>query len=394
MPERSPCPRGAASHATRLVAAVLAAALILPTAGCGLDAFRDPVDRAVKAIDQAIDDIRNDNTRWQAALREVADRLPKEVQGTVRNEVTQLVQRSIATAGVEFRCNADFLASRAIQGLQRVRAMLKKQPTEPVHPWVCHMIPSVIDLNEPADGRAKVEIAGYDMDRKDHNQKPLRAVLFSDQTGQSTEMKEERIGRASHYVVNLNVRGEDFEQQLRQLKISKIRLFWGDALQGSNEVLVIPGRAQVKTETAPLGEIDHTPKHTGGDEDFDVDGDEPMSFTVRGESKATENQILVRAYMRAREDRPDFTTVESESDWQIAYHAPAGWRIVSASPVGESKRSGSITDHDVRVESLPQGEVVMRFEVSGDRSGDEAGSHTRVKVSFNPVAVKLEEITP
>jgi hypothetical protein len=396
MSKRSLPARTAVAAATTTRRAVLMAsiALFLPVAGCNLD-IATPVDRAVNEIDQAIAQIERDSTRWQAVLQQLAEQFPKDIQGTVRNEVTQLAQRSVAAVGIEFRCNADFLADRAIQGLRRVRAMLLKQTPEPVRPSVCHMIPSVVDLNEAADSRAKIEIAGYDMDRRDAAGKPLRVVLFSDQTGESMEMPEERIGRATHYVVNLNVRGDDFDQLLRQRKVSKIRLLWGDALQGQNEVLVIPRGPQQKTITpVGLGKVTFVPRRTDGDADFDTDDDEHMTFRVSAETRLQGDDIQVRAFMHAREPRPDHTTVEGWSRWETAWTAPAGWRIVSVTPLGSSTRAGRITDHSIRKELLPEGEIVNRFEIYGDRDGDEAGSYTRVEAHFNAVTVRLEEVNP
>src|SRR4030095_3371788 len=78
-------------------------------AGCGIGKIADSVNDAVGVIDQGITTIDHDSTKWQATLQEVADKLPKDIQSTIRNEMDQLVARSIARAGVEFRCYADFL---------------------------------------------------------------------------------------------------------------------------------------------------------------------------------------------------------------------------------------------------------------------------------------------
>lgn len=387
-----------AVRARRLIAVVVAAlGLMLLSAGCGLGSAVDrAVDQAVNQIDRGIDTIRNDSTKWQSTLKEVSEKLPEDVQTTIRTEMNQLVARSIAKTGVEFRCDTDFLAARAVQGLQRIRALLTNKPVETIKPTVCHAVPEVLNINEPAPTRSSILLAGYDMDRQDKNGKLLRVVLFSDQTGEQVELGEDRVARTTHYVVNLNVDGADFEKLLRDRKISKIRVSWDDPAQTSNlsEILVIPRKAKTRTITAALGEMTHNPTHIGGDGDFDTDDDEHMSFRVIGQSEKTDTQIRVRAFMRAREERSDWTTVDSWSDWQIAYQAPAGWAIKSVTPLGQSERAGNITDHRVRSESLSQGEVVNRFDVFGDREGDEAGSHTRVKVYFNPVEVALEEVLP
>src|SRR5262245_12603224 len=292
--------------------------------------------------------------------------------------MTQLVERSIAKTGIEFRCNVDFLAQRAKQGLERIKAMLLNQQPPSSSPSFCQVSPGSLDINAPPQSRSTVELAGYDMDRPDQKGRPLKIVLFSDQTGESVDISEGRIGRTTHYLVTLNVAGSDLETLIRNKHISKLRVSWNDSAAGLPEVLVIQRVAQRKTVIVPLGEITHVPSRAGGDADFDTDGGNPLDYSVTGESQLSGDKIMVRAHMRGRERQPDNTTVDSWTNWQVAYNAPPGWKIVSFSPSGASSRSGSITDHGVLALKLPQGEVVSRFDIFGDRDNEEAGSYTRV----------------
>ena len=371
---------------------ILLAALVL--SDCGIGKITNSIDQAVNVIDRGIDNINHDSTRWQSTLREVADQLPKDVQSTIRNEMSQLVERSIAKTGVEFRCDVDFLAQRAKQGLERIKAMLLNQQPGPVSPSFCHVSPGTLNINAPPQSRSTIELAGYDMDQNDQKGHTLKVFLFSDRTGESIPLTEDRIGRTTHYLLTLNVTGSDLETLIRNKQISKLRVSWNDTAAGLPEVLVIQRVAQRKTVTVPLGEITHVPSRAGGDADFDTDGGNPLDYSVTGESRVDGNRILVRVHLRGRERQPDNTTVDSWTDWQVAYNAPLGWKIVSCTPLGGSNRSGSITDHGVLSLKLPQGEVVSRFEIFGDRPDDEAGSYTRVIVFFNPATVVLEELIP
>ena len=371
---------------------ILLAALVL--SDCGIGKITNSIDQAVNVIDRGIDNINHDSTRWQSTLREVADQLPKDVQSTIRNEMSQLVERSIAKTGVEFRCDVDFLAQRAKQGLERIKAMLLNQQPGPVSPSFCHVSPGTLNINAPPQSRSTIELAGYDMDQNDQKGHTLKVFLFSDRTGESIPLTEDRIGRTTHYLLTLNVTGSDLETLIRNKQISKLRVSWNDTAAGLPEVLVIQRVAQRKTVTVPLGEITHVPSRAGGDADFDTDGGNPLDYSVTGESRVDGNRIMVRVHLRGRERQPDNTTVDSWTDWQVAYNAPLGWKIVSCTPLGGSNRSGSITDHGVLSLKLPQGEVVSRFEIFGDRPDDEAGSYTRVIVFFNPATVVLEELIP
>jgi hypothetical protein len=369
---------------------ILLAASVL--SDCGVGKITNSIDQAVNVIDRGIDNINHDSTRWQSTLREVSDQLPKDIQSTIRNEMSQLVERSIAKTGVEFRCDVDFLAQRAKQGLERIKAMLLNKQPVPVSPSFCHVSPGTLNINAPPQSRSTIELAGYDMDQNDQKGHALKVFLFSDRTGESIPFTEDRIGRTTHYLLTLNVTGADLETLIRNKQISKLKVSWNDTAAGLPEVLVIQRVAQRKTVTVPLGEITHIPSHAGGDADFNTSGSDPLDYSVTGESRVDGNRILVRIHMRGRERKPDNTTVDSWTDWQAAYNAPLGWKIVSCTPVGASNRSGSITDHGVLTLKLPQGEVVNRFDIFGDRENTEAGSYTRVIVYFNPVTVVLEEL--
>jgi hypothetical protein len=363
--------------------------------GCGLGKVEDSINDAVGVVDQGITTIDHDSTKWQATLQEVADKLPKDIQSTIRNEMDQLVARSIARAGVEFRCNADFLAQRAVQGLKRVKAMLLNQRPDPIKPSFCQVSPEVLNLNEPVKSRQTILIAGYDMDQVDKSAHPLGVVLFSDKSGLQVKLEEARIGRTTHYSIALNVAGADFEQLLRTKQISKLRVVWGDNPPGLPEALIVPKEAQSVTKPNVLiGEISYTPPKVSGDRDFNASGDHPMRFTVRAESKIEGSKIMVRVRMMAAESQSDWTRVDGWSKWQTAYTAPVGWKIKSASPLGSSEKSGSIGTHGIRYENLSQGEVVNRFDIYGDTDGQEAGSYTRVIARFTPLTIQLVEVTP
>lgn len=350
-------------------------------------------------IDKAMDDIRNDNTRWQSIVRELGQKLPAEVQSTVRVEMEQLVARSIAKTGEEFRCNVDFMAARAIASLQRIKAMLlnkdANQVFEPVPPSFCQVTPEKLDMNLSAERRQTVDLSGYGFDSKDVTGQPLKVLLVGNSPSESVPLSEDRIGRTTHYHLVLNLAGEDMEKLMAQKGISKIKIAWGDKTEGFPEALIIPRALRtIVKEREPLGEMEYAPPHIEGDKDFNTDDDEPMSVRVIAETQHTDTQILTRVYMKAREERSDWTTAEGWSEPKVAFNAPAGFRIKSVSPVGQTIGQVSIGDRREHPIPHPQGEVAKSFLIYGDRKGDEAGSYTRAKVEFNPTTITLEEIAP
>lgn len=353
----------------------------------------DEIQEAINKIDRGIDVIHGESDKWNSTVRDIADNFPKEAKELVRNELTQLVQRSIMSAGVEFRCETDFLANRAIQGLLRIKAILKKEKPPEIVPSFCQISPSVLDLNVPPASRSTVVIAGYDMDQKDAKNNLLKYVLYSDITKQKIDVDNSRVGRTTHYENIINASGSDWEKMLKDNKITKIQLFWNDTKIDSAEVLIISKKPQKKEIAGVnLGEISLTPKHVRGDADFNVHNDKPMSFHVIGEAKIEDDKIMTRIYMNAREERPDWTQVEAWSEWNTAYTAPHGWKIISFAPQKKSERKGLINQNGARKENLPSGELVTIFNINGDRDGNEAGTWTGVTATFNnQVKIRLEE---
>jgi hypothetical protein len=344
----------------------------------------DQIQQAIDQIDKGVAEIQGESSKWNSTVKDIAENLPKEAKEIVRNELTQLVERSTISVGVEFRCNVDFLANRAIQGLLRIKALLLKQDPPAILPSLCQISPGFLNLNEPVASRSNIVIGGYDMDKKDSHGHGMKYVLFSDATQQKFDMDEARIGRTTHYVNTLNTSGADWEAMLKTRKISKIQMFWNDAKMNAAEILIISKNPQKKEVTADLGSVSFTPPHVGnGDADFNTASDRFMSFRVTAEAKVEDNKIMTRVFMSATEARPDFTEVDGWSDWNVAYTPPDGWKILSFSPNTKSKRSGRITQQGARVENLSPGELVTRFSINGDHDGNEAGSWTSVIARFN-----------
>lgn len=386
---------------TRAKASASLSCAALALAAAALAACPD-VDRGLTAveeleadIDRAISTISNDNTRWRSTLQQLAADVPAEVQSTVRVELQQLADRSVATAGTEIRCNVDFLAHRTIQGLGRIKALLHGGEPSPLPPEVCQASPAILDMNLDRSRRVDVSISGYDMDHTDAEGNRLRFVYVSDaQGGRTLPFPEARTGRTHHYLITLDASGTDFDRFVYSNQVNKIRAEWGGGVEPP-EILVTRWEPQVRRDTAvPLGSFDFMPPHTRGDRDFDTDDDDPTAVRLAAETKLEGRRVLVRVYMRAHERRPDHTTVRGWSPWKVAYEAPAGWRIRSVGRLGRASTSFTATTHSKSTLRLPQGEIADRFEAWVDRRGDDAGVFTRTTVYLRPVEVVLEQERP
>ncbi len=377
--------------ATMLLLSTLSVSSCDLTGGLG-GHIESSIDKALEVIDNGIRDIERDSGSWQTILQRVANQLPQEISETVRVDAQSLATRSIATAGIEFRCNVDFLASRAIESLRRLKAELLNQNPPPLPPAFCLVDPASIDLKVSPTKWSTVILYGYDVDHKDSAGKPLQVLLLTSQGG-TIPLPESRIGRTTHYQITLNLGG--MARQLYRDRITKIVMSWSDKSEGYPQIVVIPWEARRQTNTVSIGNTGpYYPPCTHGDRDFDTGDDDPTYLEVRGEIRITEQTIDNRMYMYAREAKPDNTEVNGWSQWARAYTAPNGWRIVEVRPNVASRHTASVTVHGRIAYHRPAGEVVEYFEVWVDQDGDEAGTWSRIITHWRPLNIKIEEVTP
>ncbi|ERN40905.1 hypothetical protein KR51_00025530 [Rubidibacter lacunae KORDI 51-2] len=367
--------------------AVMLILAVLP--GCGISRS---IDNAVAVLDRGIEDISTESANWQTILQRVASELPDDISEVIRNDAQNLATRSIATAGVEFRCNVDFLAGRAKASLQRLKAKLRGKNPPILPPAFCQVSPDAVDLNADAESWAKIAVYGYDLDHSDTSGKPLTFFLI-DSSGAQQPIPEDRIGRTTHYQVTLNLGG--MAKNLHVKGVSKIVASWNESTNKLPQVIVLPWQPERRSERVNVGRTDLIPKKVGrGDADFNTHDDEHMSVVVRGVFEIREFDILSRVFMHAKEERHDWTEVREWSLPAAVYKAPKGWKIVEVRPRANSRHTANITTHDAQSYSRPAGEIVSTFQVWGDRNGDEAGTWTRVRVHWRAIEIDLEQTTP
>ncbi|MBA4852986.1 hypothetical protein [Emticicia sp. BO119] len=363
---------------------IAASVFVFFIVGCGLkrtiqDTAQDLTNNTAALIDDAIDEITHESESWQATLQELSDKLTDEAQSTIRTEVENLATRTIAAAGSEIRCNVDFLGARVIQALQRIKAELLKKPVPERNPAICQVIPTAIDMNLTPNRRNKVDISGYDFDNQ-----PLKLYMISS-TNQITDVTY-AINRLSHYhlVLNLGSNGVMLNETS-----SRLVLEYKNSQLSSIAVTqpVIPDCKEEEISFSP-DVITFVPPHTRGDREYDGHG---PNVTARVNVYVDNNTIKAKIYMRARETKSDWSTAEGSGVFTI-YTAPSKKRILSIVSDKETNTNYIDSGHSEDFFEKGSGELVKRFAFVGDTDGDEAGTRTRVKVSFNRVVVKLKEI--
>lgn len=385
-------PRNSPRRRLRRWLTALVAALTLTLTGCGIGQVADAVKEATNVIDNGIRDISANSSAWQVILQRVAAELPKEISETIRLDAQSLANRSIATAGVEFRCNVDFLGARAIASLQALRSKLLGGTPAVLPPSFCQVDPVSIDLNAAPEHWSTLLLSGYDLDHPDAAGARF-AVSMLTTDGRTIPLPEAQIGRTTHYQVTVNIGG--MGPTMHQQQVAKFVVSWDGQTSGFPEAVVIAWRPVRQTlSQRVLGTTPYMPPWAGGDRDFDTGSSDPTDLTVRGEMTVDPTSVKTRVSMTARERRPDNTKVEGTSVWSNAYTAPAGWKIVSVNPTSSSTGTRVVTNHDVIKIDRPAGEIVEYFEVWVDRDGDEAGLYSQVTAHWRRVDIVIEQTMP
>jgi hypothetical protein len=357
--------------------------------------FGEQVPTALQIVDQGIATIDANSAQWQTALRQVADQLPADAASLVRVEAQNLATRSVATTGSQIRCTTDFMGARAKASLGELRrAILGGRAPQPLPPVLCAVAPAQIEVGLPPDRWGTVTFSGWDLDHRDRDSKMVEAVLIN-ADGQQVAIPDGLVNRTTHYEMTLNLGDPALRCTLLSSNVRKIALLYGGERMSQGEVAIVPWTAREQRVTAHLGHTSHAPTHTRGDQDFDADDDDHIEVRAEAEMRVTgDREIQTRVFLRAHEPRPDWTTAEAWTGWATAYTAPPGYRIVSVNPNGRSVQTANITTHGPMLFQRPGGEPVASFQVFGDRDGDEAGTWTRVVVTWRNADVVIRETHP
>lgn len=356
----------------------IAILVILSICGCiDLNPLANSIDKAVAVLDESIFKLDNANADWQTILEETRDQLTDSAQSTIRNEVSNTLARGIATTGVEFRCDTDFVRTRVRQDLIRIRARLLGETPPPVIPALCQVVPSQVDLNIEPNRRPVIGYYGYDFDAETRP-----SVFLMNNNGVLTNVSQ-FLSIVHHYQMTLNIGGNGVPLTLND---KALIVKWSNLIL--SEVPIIGPKCVVKTDRTQRTQTTFTPEHERGDSDFAGNG---PKITVWVNAVNHQKYITAFIYMKAMETEDDWTTVEGSTSDVILYRAPVGYNIkeINAQP-----DSLSYTDSDLDPDTFDRGSgMVQRYVIVGDTEGDEAGTKTSVTINFNPVEVVLQQVS-
>lgn len=366
------------------------------------------------AIDDAISQLGSSTSDVTGVLNDLVTKLPAEVNATIRGELTNLVNRTVAAAGVEAKCSMDFIRVRAVEGLRWIKDKLLGVESPPPPPHICQVVPLVVDMSLPLTSRNRIELYGFNMD-----QAPVTATVES--TGGGSTNITSRIDRPSHYHLTLNLSGTPSPLTSTSQRIKLVAQ--GDV---PHTIAVLQPAAKVcatKSVKTLQQSISFIPPYKAGGRNFHYKNDsDALFFGPRIRTSANlswdDSAIRFKVWMRAATEDPtqrktlqtvtqnaifpesirnDLKAIlnavaEGDKTTEI-YKAPIGWKIHK---VNADTFAGAFDYNDVNfaLDSFDQGAVsaVRRYEFEGSvNNQNDAGGATKANVTLNPIEVELIE---
>jgi hypothetical protein len=361
--------------------------------GCGLENTRNAVQRTTEALSNAIDALQSSSADWQQVLKETESKLTQDSQATVRNEIANVLSRTVAQAGVEFRCDADFINKRVAEDLIAIKAASLGQSIPAPRPSFCRVVPEVVDRSAVAQDVKRLSFYGYNFDHVDQ----LHVRLVN--TDGSTNDVTNSVNHPTPYAMTLSFGATGVQLDDKSLRLE---LEWNQTQVAT--VGVIQPRAAVPvcaSKVVPVFAMDsqrtigpYVPPKAGiGDAEFDGNGPD---IVVSVSLAISSQRVAARVFMDARETKADWTEVEGWQDYTL-YQAESGWKIdhVNRSTSSSvhylqpsSKKSGPPVVHEI---AMGPTDLVDRYEIIGDTHGNDVGL-TSVSLRFNPIAVTLTQV--
>lgn len=232
--------------------------------GVGIKLGLDPETNAT--VNSLIDTIDNMPGQWETTMTEIIQVLEEstsDVAEDIADQVSDLMedarvntQQVVATVGIEFRCNVDFLGARAgetvdefigrtlVGQLREIISGESPQKSEIPIPWVCQVIPDQVNLEEVGEAiifqNAVIKISGYN-----YEQANLPTAFIVDEAGNQVETVPLYPFVTSPYQIQLNLQGIDFSLIPER---SRVVFVWPSAGTENALSIVFPGEEFVPTE--------------------------------------------------------------------------------------------------------------------------------------------------
>lgn len=335
------------------------------------------VQIAVNALEEAITKLGTESSNWQQILQETISKLTDDSQSTVRNEVSNTLNRAIAAAGSNTICVIDSIRDMVKEDLLRIISRLKKKPYDGPEPKLCEVVPPAIDMSLDPNRRNLLEFFGYNLDATSISATLVNSNAKIDVTSY--------LAKQTHYHITLNLSASGIQLSPNS---NKLQLKYKDKV--ISEVQVLQPQTplcQTQVREASQEKIKYLPPLRKSDREFDRNG--PNVFvSVDWINKST--KIECQIYMRASETNGYDSLAYGEKITTVFTPDP-GWKIDQIIGATHTKMFYTDTNDNLDIFDMGSGGPVRKFEIMGDGPGDDIERHTGVTVYFNSLRVVLKQ---
>lgn len=336
---------------------------------------------------------------------------------------------------------------------QRLNALLANTsfsipliPEESPEPFICSVVPSAVDLSIDRVRRSKIDIYGFDLKSRpisvglrgygifepvgvvsrgyfsttDFSKimrtrtriptltpvKIIRTDLFEIREPSSATIRD--ISNALsiisdfHAVLDLTESGADISPTTREIVLS-----WDNKVKSEIPILtheiilecttsekeIHPG-----TDTFIPPAVTNTQYGDGGKPDKDFDDNGPcVTFRLNLNLDSARKTLTANYYMDAWECPDDFSKIREDYTQAVGsrtitlYTAAEDEKILSFNVQSSFNHQYIDTDHQHDIYTFGGLSPVLKLEYRGDTDGNEAGTRTRVKVTFRSIKLQIEK---
>jgi hypothetical protein len=438
--------------------------ILLALTGCSSLIFpTEEIDRAITSFDRAIASLAQESADWRVVVTDLQEEITEDMRSTIRNEVENLTRNAVLTAGGELRCNAEFMRIKLERELRRIRnnfardlntvsvafweqPLIPLLPETPPEPFICHSVPSAVDLHVEADRRVKLDIFGFDLRsmpitahlitqgqlsitqgtlspaefkkqiEKVVSKRPKTTALAAPQMSAKLEARSFVLQRPNswfqkdissalavisdfHAVLDLTESGVEITPNSKTIALS-----WNGVTHSYIPVLAHQQVLECKNVTGESSASEQTfmppfKNHNQCDDnpDREFGGNGPcVHFDMYLYMDAAKQKIIARYFMEAYECKR-FGIWDGNCTWAYGWDettlfiAEDNQKILSFDV--EREIHYSYRDDDDHVDEVSYGgrEPVRYLDFTGDDNGPDVEHHTGVDIGFRKINVTLEE---
>jgi hypothetical protein len=366
-------------------------ALVLGGSGCKflnsilgkIDFFQREFSNVEDILNRAIVDVDANSANWQLIIQKAIDDLP-QAEAVVRQDLQNLMQRGIATAGLEVRCDIAYLGDMLAQGLQGILAKFKHQPVPPLKAVVCDASPAAVDMNLPPNNRNNIEVYGYNLDQAWIKLLHVRATSTTDVSAQFS------VTSPFKRVINLGSTGVALQSDSLKLRMD----LGAGAMRDIPVIQAWPSICTTRDFNTNSASLQVVPTHVGpGDNEFAGHGpctraDARIYVAANGtELHGALSVDIWECPDDMSKIQSDYTEAMGSTD-RVLFTTNHDERIIEVR--GPTSARLEYIDTTTSPDSKADSGLVVRWNMIGDTDGDDVG-RSSVTATFNSVHLVLRK---